>query len=135
MTQTESRPAGNRTASLSDGRTAGSLDVNVAPDVGDPFVLGYQLGYSTGYELGYRRAENDMAAAWHELYLHLHRELAQPTSVELERRRKPTDDPCGRPRCRGCPRCVRASWVRWRVAHGLPRDWPGTVEPLRWHRS
>ena len=64
MTQTKSRPAGNRAASLSDGRAAGSLDAKVAPDVRDPFMLGYQLGYQlgygTGYDVGYRRAELDM---------------------------------------------------------------------------
>jgi hypothetical protein len=112
MTQTKSRPAGNRAASLSDGRAAGSLDAKVAPDVRDPIVLGYQLGYGTGYDVGYRRAELDMERDWHDVWRSVHRVLEMPAHAELERRRQPTDEPCGRLSCRGCSRCTRAEWVR-----------------------
>lgn len=102
------RPGGNRAADEQTG-DGESLDVTVldGTDVRDPFVLGYRLGYAAGVDVGRGQLEAEYAADWHDLFLHVRRELAQPTFAELQRRRgDPPPKPCHR-RCGACTNCLR----------------------------
>jgi hypothetical protein len=50
-------------------------------------ALAYRCGVEDGTEQGYARAEADMAAAWHAVWVKTRAVLAQPTRAELARRR------------------------------------------------
>jgi hypothetical protein len=71
--------------------------------------------YWAGYAAGHRAAEDEIAAAWHEMWLSTRAVLDQPTRVELERRRRPPRTPC-RTRCGRCSRCIYVAAYRRR--HG-----------------
>src|SRR5947207_3024935 len=72
----------------------------------------WYLGREAGWVEGYARADADMAASWHVVYLSTRATLITPTLVEAEERRKPDWRPC-RARCQACSRCI-ASPAYWR---------------------
>lgn len=65
------------------------------------------LGYERGYARGHADAESAMAISWAELVRQVRDGARCPSAKDLERRRQPDHEPCGR-RCGRCSRCIHS---------------------------
>ena len=97
----------------------------------DIFAAGFECGWQEGYE----RGADDWAKCT-ELWLGVVREgLKLPRQEELVETRAYTDEPCTRPTCGICSRCVRAAAAQRNLCRYGSPDYPGVQEADRQQAS
>ena len=88
----------------------------------------FQLGFDAGHKRGVRAGRAEEAAAWQAIVTGYSELMDAPTRAELERVRRPSNDPCSS-NCGACSRCIRAGAVARNLArYGCP-DYPGAHAP------
>jgi len=114
---------------LTDIRQSPTLDaaaVLLADAWGPALAASHRLGWHDGHRRGHAAAEADMAASWHDLWLHVQATMRSPRHAELIERRRLTHDPCPA-RCGRCSACIHAEHAAANLArYGRP-DYPGAT--------